>query len=338
MANLVRFNKYSRKEIHDIFSPNTSFTPGAGLWGLWGIVKIPDTVSDYIFYVTYGHSESGHDFDESIDENGILTWQSQPRQTLADDKIIDLITHDYTKSNIYLFLRTSNKEDYTYLGNLAYVSHDNTREKPVYFKWQILDWDPSKQIDLSLDTKIIKRAKKRIEDIIPSNVKINIIEFENQLMASKRNGLSTDEFNKKNIDFEGNAAKNSALGKIGEDIIIEYEKQTLRSAGREDLAKQVCATRNIFGNAASFDVLSYDIDGNKKYIEVKTTKGSITNSFYISENEVLFSEKYRNNYYLYRLFNFNIQAEEVDLSIVKGALSRKFLTPTNYVCRLCKNI
>ena len=62
-------------------------------------------------------------------------------------------------------------------------------------------------------------------------------------MDSKRNGLSTNEFNKGNIDFEGNATKNSALGKMGEDIIVEYEKQTLRSAGREDLAKQVCATR-----------------------------------------------------------------------------------------------
>lgn len=89
--------------------------------------------------VTYGKRRSGHEFDENIDENGILTWQSQPSQTLDDARIIDFINHDYLKNNIYLFLRTSEKENYTYMGLLAYVDHDNQREKPVYFKWQILD-------------------------------------------------------------------------------------------------------------------------------------------------------------------------------------------------------
>ena len=69
----------------------------------------------------------------------------------------------------------------------------------------------------------------------------------------------------------------------------------LIAEGRDDLAEKVFATRNIAGNAERFDVLSYDKDGNEKYIEVKTTKGNLDNLFYISENEIAFSEETINN-------------------------------------------
>ena len=104
MKELIRYEKYSRKDIHDVFSPDTNFTPQTGSWGLHGIIRVPGTQHDYIFLVTYGKKQSGHEFDENIDENGILTWQSQPSQTLNESRIIDFINHDYLKNNIYLFL------------------------------------------------------------------------------------------------------------------------------------------------------------------------------------------------------------------------------------------
>ena len=137
---LKRFEKYSRKDIHDYFSPNTEFTPGAGYWGISGIIKIPNTLKDYIFLVTYGQKQANHEFEEGIDDNGVLTWQSQPSQKLNTPQIIDFINHNYLTDNIYLFLRKNKKDDYTYMGLLAYIEHDNQREKPVYFKWQVLDW------------------------------------------------------------------------------------------------------------------------------------------------------------------------------------------------------
>ncbi|WP_447403034.1 hypothetical protein ACE1MS_23525 (plasmid) [Lysinibacillus sp. fkY74-1] len=60
----------------------TSFTIGDGNWGLHGLVKIPKREQDYVFFVTFGQKQLGHNFDESITEDGILTWQSQPKQTL----------------------------------------------------------------------------------------------------------------------------------------------------------------------------------------------------------------------------------------------------------------
>ena len=53
MTKLVLNSKYSREDIHSIFSPDTTFTLGAGTWGNHGIVPIPDREDD--FAVSYTH-------------------------------------------------------------------------------------------------------------------------------------------------------------------------------------------------------------------------------------------------------------------------------------------
>lgn len=333
MRKLIRFEKYSRKDIHDIFSPNDEFKSQGGAWGQSGIIRVPGTKHDYIFLVTYGRTQSGYEFDEDIDENGILTWQSQPKQTLKETRIIDFINHDYLKNNIYLFLRKSNKEDYMYMGLLAYVEHDNQREKPVYFKWQILDWNNDNKSEVSNK----KTSVDKIEGIDSKKFVLELREDDADYTNQSKNriGKSTDEFySNVNVNFAGEIKKNTELGRKGEDIVVEYEKMMLISKGREDLADKVLATREIAGNAERFDVISYDEFGNEKYIEVKTTKGGLNNIFHISENEVEFSEQYKDKYYLYRIYNFNIQTMSADLKIVKGAVKRDKLQANNYTCRI----
>lgn len=91
-------------------------------------------------------SQSNHVFDEVISA-GTLTFQSQPKQKLRDPVIQDLINHNHMVGNIYLFLRdkkidpmTRRAMPFTYLGRLAYVSHDVNFEQPVRFKWKLLDY------------------------------------------------------------------------------------------------------------------------------------------------------------------------------------------------------
>lgn len=334
MKELIRYEKYSRKDIHDIFSPDTKFTQQAGTWGMHGIIRVPRTQHDYIFEVTYGAKQSGHEFDENIDENGILTWQSQPSQTLNEARIIDFINHDHLKNNIYLFLRSSEKEDYTYMGLLAYVEHDNQREKPVYFKWQILDWNDDKSNKITNDKKVDICDVEEF-DVNKFTLKLNEEETPYLYEPGNRRGKNTSEFYiNKDINFEGEVKKNTELGRKGEEIVVQYEKNSLIKEGREDLADYVFTTREIAGNAERFDVLSYDKYGNEKYIEVKTTKGGLHNAFHISENEVKFSEQYKDKYYLYRVYNFNVKTMSGNLKIEKGAIKREELQPTNYIYRI----
>ena len=52
-----------------------------------------------------------------------------------------MYSHDETTNNIYLFLREEKKGDYEYLGRLKYLTHDKDRQNPVYFQWQLMDFD-----------------------------------------------------------------------------------------------------------------------------------------------------------------------------------------------------
>ena len=101
---LELFDDYSRREVHDIFAPLTDFTPGAGLWGLASIVEHqPD---EFILFVTFGRAQGEHRFDEGITSDGVVTWQSQPKQTLRDSQVRRLVNHDSQRGNVRLFLRT----------------------------------------------------------------------------------------------------------------------------------------------------------------------------------------------------------------------------------------
>lgn len=140
MPTLTLYSEYSRQDVHDIFSPDTLFTPSAGTWGLHGIVEIPNRPGDFVFFVTYGQQQAGHTFDEWVTEEGIISWQSQPRQSFEDRKIQQFIHHDDKRNSIHLFLRTQRSANYTYLGKLKYLTHDPAHVKPVYMYWQLVNW------------------------------------------------------------------------------------------------------------------------------------------------------------------------------------------------------
>ena len=129
MTKLILYEEYSREEVHNIFSADTIFTPQAGTWGLQGVVPIPDRPGDWVFFVTFGQTQGEHTFDEGITEDGVLTWQSQPQQSLNDRRVQQWINHDDLTHNIYLFLRTSIERRYAYLGRLKYLEHDRERHR-----------------------------------------------------------------------------------------------------------------------------------------------------------------------------------------------------------------
>lgn len=144
MPILELYEEYSREDVHDIFSPKTEFVPQAGTWGLQGVVPIAGRAGDYVFFVTFGQRQGAHTFEEGITRSGVFTWQSQPSQGLADKRVLEWIRHDPEENSIYLFLRTDSDRKYAYMGRLAYVSHDPSKEHPVYFTWRILNWNLGK--------------------------------------------------------------------------------------------------------------------------------------------------------------------------------------------------
>jgi len=335
MKNLKLWEEYTREEIHSIFSPDTVFTPQAGTWGLHGMIKIPDRHGDWVFLVTLGNQQGDHIFDESITEDGVLSWQSQPRLDFSSDAIESLINHDDRVNNIHLFLRAKKNNLYGYFGKLGYLTHDTERQKPVYFQWQILDWGAPADFIKNVGIELV--YEKVPIDEKPPVTKTNQLVVENKpIIKSRTTGVKTNEFrSRKSPDYGLIDSKNKKLGLEGELLVLNKEISYLQSIDRNDLADKVVHISAVEGDGAGYDIKSFDAEGNVKFIEVKTTKGSANTSFFISPNELEFSKQKPSNYFLYRLYEYQVETASSKVYILKGNLLEQInVTPTQFKAQL----
>jgi len=107
------------------------------------------------------------------------------------------------------------------------------------------------------------------------------------------------------INYLEREQDNRSLGLKGEELVLNYERHSLIAAGKDKLADKVEWISKELGDGPGFDILSKNINGSDKYVEVKTTKLSKESPFYFSLNEYNFSIENQANYHLYRVFNFN---------------------------------
>jgi len=325
---LVKYEDYTREEVHDIFNPHSRFTPNTGTWGLHGIVRIPNRKGDFVFFVTVGKRQGDHVFREYITESGILTWQSQPKQKLTSSVIQELINHNHYINNIYLFFRTSGDMPYTYMGRLAYVAHDVNREKPVYFKWQLLDWKIP-------DSKVKSMALELIPDFdeIARGEKPRLVLTDLSLVME--NLPSYGCFLSSAINFAENEKWAKEIGLGGELLVLANEKEHLTRAGRSDLAERVVHTAVIEGDGAGYDIQSFNLDGSIKYIEVKTTVGGGVTPFMLTLNEITFSRMHSRQYALYRLYGYVKRWPSAKYFVIEGDITEKlYLDPTEFRARI----
>jgi len=99
--------------------------------------------------------------------------------------------------------------------------------------------------------------------------------------------------------------ENKKLGEKGELFALEYERLWLINAGKSSLASKIEWVSNERGDGLGFDILSKNLNGTDKFIEVKTTKLSKEAPFFFSVNELNFSIENESDFNLYRVFNFN---------------------------------
>ena len=111
------------------------------------------------------------------------------------------------------------------------------------------------------------------------------------------------------INYLEKEQTNHKLGFSGEEMVITFERWNLIQLGKEKLAGQIRWISKEEGDGAGFDILSKNMYGSDKYIEVKTTKLSKETPFYFTRNELLFSSSHSDKYHLYRLFNFDKDAK-----------------------------
>jgi len=214
--------------------------------------------------------------------------------------------------------------------------------------------------ELSVDQELLKLHKNRITSDCYYDENLNIltqdfiyavarhldqaIEIPEQIEVetTETKILSTDltslpdqlSFRGRTVNFIQNGIENKRLGDLGELWVVKYEIEKLKNANKHNLINQIKHTSKDEGDGTGFDIQSFDREGNKIFIEVKTTKGRQNSTFFVTRNELERSKIEKDNYYLYRLYNYNEQADTADLLIIKGDLTNICEFPTTFKINL----
>lgn len=110
------------------------------------------------------------------------------------------------------------------------------------------------------------------------------------------------------VDHVAKHVEQVAIGKKGEEIVLKFEQERLKSDER--LQNKVSDIKHVSkekGDGDGYDIESFMVDENTNeikplYIEVKSTTSNLTTPFIMSKNEIDVSETYGESYVIYRLY------------------------------------
>ncbi|WP_103585388.1 DUF3883 domain-containing protein [Campylobacter concisus] len=172
------------------------------------------------------------------------------------------------------------------IGNI--VSHQKEKQK-IYYDTYIID-------------KKFKPAKWSILTGLKSKKTLSVI-TNKEIKRRKEIGK---KFNPKKIDWQELNGRRTRFGLLGEEFVIRYETKRILGFAPQDTDRIIHLSEEQ-GDGAGFDIISLNINGTERYIEVKTTSGGLTTPFYMTENERNYFDIHKNeeNLFIYRVYNFD---------------------------------
>ena len=114
-------------------------------------------------------------------------------------------------------------------------------------------------------------------------------------------------------DYLEREAANRSLGMAGEEFVVQFEHWRLVELGQKRLADKVQHISKVLGDGLGYDVLSFETDGAERLIEVKTTTFGKSTPFFVSRGELALSRQAKDQFHLYRLFEFRKEPRMFDL-------------------------
>ena len=123
--------------------------------------------------------------------------------------------------------------------------------------------------------------------------------------------IATNYLPRTNVNYEERSRRAKILGNIGEDLILQSERQRISSGKYRHKLSDVIKVKDSYG----FDIRSFDDEGYEIFIEVKTTSKGIDEPFYMTKNEKIVSENNMAKYYIYRIFDLDITKTPVEYKL-----------------------
>ncbi len=178
-----------------------------------------------------------------------------------------------------------------------------------------------------MDDQLIEEITNLLESEGLEEGKITLVETAPPHESNKPRYKKTI-INARKIDYLEKAKKDTKTGLIAEMLVVDHEKDFLIQNNRPDLATKVRWVAND-DDSQGYDILSYDLTGNDKYIEVKATKLGLSQPFDITANEIKKSIEKKDNYWVYRVYYAD--TSEPKFYKVQGNVETNFdLEPTLY--------
>jgi hypothetical protein len=135
------------------------------------------------------------------------------------------------------------------------------------------------------DSLLLADVDSYVFELVDENelqTEVKLEDFE-PLVFKKRKGKESSSRNSQSYRY---TKKSDKVGKIGEEIVFEFEKKKLVEGGRDDLAQKVNLHRNDASNRTpGWDVSSFELTGEEIFIEVKSSEGQKISEVELTVNE-----------------------------------------------------
>ena len=158
--------------------------------------------------------------------------------------------------------------------------------------------DPASSVllDVLAESVFEETDQKKESDLNYELPEFNPIVFESQPKDTNKKRKTSSKPSKP-------STPSKKVGDAGEKYVYEFEKNRLERLGLGDLAKKIVKQYEDLSFFPGYDIQSFDEQGNKIFIEVKSTKGKNKNYFEISDNEIKAAKELGDSYHIYQVTN-----------------------------------
>lgn len=119
---------------------------------------------------------------------------------------------------------------------------------------------------------------------VAEEIELNIAD--NPTMVSKNKSISNKVRAKEDINYSEQQAISQKIGDRGEELVLRNEIEKTKEWGLPNETLSKVRRVSLESDDYGFDILSFDQEGNERYLEVKTTKTNGKNfSFILTRNE-----------------------------------------------------
>jgi len=190
-----------------------------------------------------------------------------------------------------------------------------------------LERNPGIQLLFERDSDVIPSVVPTVEDFLTA------LEQPPAPIERKERAIAEPKiiYNPGGVNYLEREARNQLLGDAGEQFVINFERARLIRSGKDSLADQIEQISVTVGPSAGYDIRSFEDNGSDRFIEAKTTKYGKNTPFFVTPNELRFSQQNPSRYFLYRIFKFRATPR---LFALQGNLEERcILEPSEYMAR-----